>query len=70
MQDSCWGRGGGELMVKVVVVSVSTSTHSNTCVPSKGGLWNFRSSQIATDTIWDKISILHSYLHVRITRSS
>ena len=36
----------------------SCSTHTNQCVPSRGvsrGLGIFRSSQIASDAIWDNV---------------
>ena len=44
-------------MVKVVVACITMLTYARTCVQ---GLGIFRSSQIAFDTIWDKISFHYS----------
>ena len=47
---------GEELKVKVVVVWISMTTHVNASMSSRGGLGIFRSSQIGSDAIWDKMS--------------
>ena len=45
---------------RVIVACKSMFTHAYACMSARGsGGFEFRSSQMASDTIWDKITILN-----------